>query len=683
MKTIKNGRKMRFLILLLGIIQLTVANQSNNFENVICGNETLEVFNEEFDEAGKLCIFNKINSTTDFDNIFRKMNSFSFVYEDCKSGRRCERKRNGWDTYKALAFRNSNLIKLSILETNRLNHIKSFEASNVGLHSITRDNFKSLKSLEKLDFSHNDLQNLENMLFKHAPALTSIDLSNNKIDFIHAGTFDESNPKIEEINLSRNKLKSFPGNILDSFVSSKSLKLHLQFNEIETIIEPQINKNFTLDTIDLSNNKLTSFQLPCDNIDILWLNNNKMENFSNYDCSISHLYLYDNNFSELNVTKTFSLFISANIRLKSLTISSISELITFDASDLSADLITLEMLQNATNLQNLDLSGTPIEALKIDTFADMTNLEHLKLKNTGISKIDYGMLSHQKNLQLLDISFNNLDSVDLNVLIGLNKLESLDISGNNLTEIPHVETLNKILPSLKSLGFYSNNFNCTYLAMIIKFLNENDIIFSVPENLTKNANHIGGIACTREENVEKIKLIESSSDETSKKLNEIIQQINSEKTSVESKKVNFQLLKDQMLHIQNETMEIKLKLAQNQNLDSQNFIQTMKNFSLELAKLKSEVDEKFEKTHFMNAVQEAAALRNQKNNESENVKGFTATDLLLTIIITSLLIFGVIFMYVKFKHLLEKYVSGENYKIRARSTNTIDTSIEMPFDNNL
>jgi hypothetical protein len=41
------------------------------------------------------------------------------------------------------------------------------------------------------------------------------------------------------------------------------------------------------------------------------------------------------------------------------------------------------MLKNATQLINLDLSGTYIGPLAFDTFADMTELEELRLKNTG------------------------------------------------------------------------------------------------------------------------------------------------------------------------------------------------------------------------------------------------------------------------------------------------------------
>lgn len=144
---------------------------------------------------------------------------------------------------------------------------------------------------------------------------------------------------------------------------------------------------------------------------------------------------------------------------------------------------------------------------------------------------------------------------------------------------------------------------------------------------------------------------------------------------------NLEILKNQISHIQNETMEIKTKIAQNQananvseNFNADKIFSMMNNFSLELKNMRNEFDQKFDKVNLINSIQGSAAIKSQEN------VGFTTSDLLLTIIITCLVIFGFVFMYAKFKKLFAKY-DKENYTVRARSTNTINTSIEMPFDN--
>lgn len=373
--------KIFFLIL----IYLNSAT-ANNFENIICGKEILEQFTGNFEEVENLCVFNEINSTADYDNIFLKMqNSYQFYFDKCQYihyGHTCERVRNAWNTYTNLQFINSHLKKLSVNDYSLLSHILTLSASNVGLQELNREDFKPYKELLKIDLSQNNLTNLGNMVFRHLESLKYLNLSMNKIQSIHISSFDECSQTLEVIDLSFNKLTDFPVNILDA-LTVKNLQLHLQHNQIDFMVVPILNKDIRLNTLDISNNKIKKFHFNCTEIETLWLNDNQLQEFWTPNCSIQNLYLSNNQLQELKIRKASSLFLSPNIRLKKLVIDDVSELNYFEASNLIPNVITMAMLKNATQLVDLDLSGTFIGPLAFETFADMTLLETLKLRNTG------------------------------------------------------------------------------------------------------------------------------------------------------------------------------------------------------------------------------------------------------------------------------------------------------------
>jgi Leucine-rich repeat (LRR) protein len=279
-------------------------------------------------------------------------------------------------------FYNSQLEKLSVNDFNLLAHIESLTAANVGLKELYRDDFKPYNKLLKLDISQNNLTYLGNMVFRYLESLEFLNLSKNKIKSIHIGSFDECSQTLKIIDLSYNNLIAFPANILDALSVAK-LELHLQYNEIELMAVPIVNKDISLHTLDISNNKIKNFRFNCTEIETLWLNDNQLKEFLTPNCSIQNLHLSNNQLEELKIEKVSSLFLSQNFRLKKLLINDVSEIVSLEASDFNSNVITMAMLKNATQLINLDLSGTYIGPLAFDTFADMTELEELRLKNTG------------------------------------------------------------------------------------------------------------------------------------------------------------------------------------------------------------------------------------------------------------------------------------------------------------
>lgn len=704
---------MRLFIIFGVLIKLCnhFANANNYFTNVICGKTISESYSYKIDNLESYCLL-VVKTSKEIDEIFSRFRSgYQFSYQECKYVRhshQCEQKRSEWSSYTGVSIMSSNLSRLSFNDYEYLAQKKFFDASQIGLLELNRDDLKSLKGLENLDFSFNNITILGNMVLRFAQALKFINLSHNQIESIHVGAFDECSPVLEKIDLSYNKLTLFPANILDA-VSSNTLSLNLANNQIDEISTPLIKKIWSFSKLDLSYNNLKNFTINCDQIDVLLLNDNQLATFSTPNCTVDRLSLSNNQLTELDVAKISSLSLSRNIRLKKLTISDASDLDSLMASDLNANVITMETLRNSTQMENLDLSGTFLGPLQFDTFAEMNMLKVLRLKNTGISRIDYGMLGHQRNLTLLDVSFNNLGSIDLHVLTNLKNLETLDISGNNLTQIQYFESLSQIFPNLKFIGIDQNDFNCTYLAMIIKSLNEKDIIILDPIIRIKSSTHINGIGCTAISGL-KVKPLDNVNDETSKKLNEIIEQINAEKTRNENDKTNADLLQTQVFHIRNEMFDIKTKISniqmsgvaangsvdfndirkhielvsnltlEKQKLASEQLSLRISEVNLEIAKLKNENDKVVQNLKVLSSSDAQNSMKSQQMIK-ENDGGHSTTIILLTITITSLVIVAVAFMYVKFKDLLklQRAYSG-NLGVRARSTNTINTTVEMPFD---
>lgn len=282
-------------------------------------------------------------------------------------------------------------------------------------------------------------------------------------------------------------------------------------------------------------------------------------------------------------------------------------------------------------------------------------------------------------------------------MTNLINLHTLDISGNNLTKLSHYDTINKIFPKLHLIGIDNNNFNCTYLAMILKTLNEKEIILKEPENPVKKSSNIFGISCTNEAFM-KVKALENTNDAIGNKLNEIIEQMNYDKAKYESEKFDNDLVKSELFHVRNELLDIKAKMLKNQipisttvngSIDMgevRRVIETVNNLTLEKQKLSTDqVLHKFNELRL-----EIARLKMENEKSTKNIElssarsdgdnhGHNSSDVLLAIVITSLVIAALVFMYTKIKDIFKQHREN-NLSVRARSTNTINTTVEMPLD---
>lgn len=114
--------------------------------------------------------------------------------------------------------------------------------------------FDELKAVEKIDISGCNITSLSLGIFDETKKLNFVNLSHNNLDDIDGYIFDETN--LQFLDLSSNKIRSFPFNILKTSVK----KLYLNNNLISRLdSEPSANETLSVELIDLKHNDLAFF----------------------------------------------------------------------------------------------------------------------------------------------------------------------------------------------------------------------------------------------------------------------------------------------------------------------------------------------------------------------------------------------------------------------------------------
>ena len=123
------------------------------------------------------------------------------------------------------------------------------------LRLIGRDCFRSLKGVQIIDLSHNNLQDLPSPLFCQLNDLLQLRLDFNQISHIPKELF-KSQKQIKRIDLNHNKVTSIPKSLFSEL--NKLEVLHLENNQITTMDEEAFAiDSSSLREIHLQNNKIT------------------------------------------------------------------------------------------------------------------------------------------------------------------------------------------------------------------------------------------------------------------------------------------------------------------------------------------------------------------------------------------------------------------------------------------
>jgi Leucine-rich repeat (LRR) protein len=184
---------------------------------------------------------------------------------------------------------------------------------------------------------------------------------------------------------------------------------------------------------------------------------------------------------ELQHNKIMELTISENVKFLNVANNKINQ---------DSDLFHME------NLVKLDLSNNFLGPLNISTFSKLTKLEVLNLKGTNISDIQFGTFSHQHSLKVLNISDNSLGQLDLHWFLALDKLEEFYFSGNKLRKIENLSQIKTIFSWLHEISISNNDFDCSYLVLIVKVMRLSKIkLVNSEAPIVHHESNVKGIRC--------------------------------------------------------------------------------------------------------------------------------------------------------------------------------------------
>lgn len=695
-------------------------NRQNYFPSFICDN--VQKVSPAID-----CKITEITSEDELKEIFNKLATKEFKYYICEGGYNCYYEgynkliRKDLTEYPFLTFENSKFQKFPSGTFSKLMNIKTLKAIDVGLTELNRDDLKSFKSVRILNLAKNNLRSLGNVVLLHLEALSELHLPNNQIESIHENAFDECSKNLTFIDLAHNKLTSISENIFDILGKNLQSSIYFDFNEIEEIIPSAspINSSRNFSVLSVSDNKLKKFNYNCTKVNKLYLDSNLLEEISIGGCIVDFLNVTKNSLTTVNASTVIKLFTADNPKLQNLTLVPES-LVTLHIRNIPAKIVTFDIIKTAHKLMYLDATNTFLGSIKIDTFSDLKFLQTLKLSRTGLSHIDYGMFSHQTELKILDVSYNNLPSIDIKMLTSLKDLQTLDISGNNLTNFENVKEIKNIFQDLEEIGIADNNWNCSYLASIYKIFEDNSISVLKPSNVVKNSSNVMGIGCMTSSQLN-IKPLDADKQNEAlvQKINELVDEFNAEKTKNNNKRYDGDIIKAELFHIQREILELKsknlkdqLNVANGTDVNDRSsadlsvitkMMEQLNNLTLEKQKLANDqlllkIDKLQIELHKRDMESDKFVLKSQLNDlisdnqktstnnispikyeyiKSPDVNENKTTSTLIIIMATALVIFGALFGYAKVKNIVKK--QNNLMSVRARSTNTINTTVEMPF----
>ncbi|XP_075057696.1 transforming growth factor beta activator LRRC33 isoform X2 [Mixophyes fleayi] len=385
-------------------------------------------------------------------------------------------------------------LKTMNLAFNLLSCIENFGLTQLQMLNLSFNNIEWFLSqeidvdfqLEKLDISHNQL-----LFFPFLPKrhhLRSLLLSSNNMKF-YANLFDKNSSyvnflimennttNITTVNLwegfipsdlstlnvldiSRNQFDYLPNEFLAAMTSLSYLKLNWNCLETFDLSYGQISS--ALNTLDLSNNKLSELRI----------------NVSSQSLQqITYLNLSHNRLQELPEQ-----IFSTMDKLSTLDLSHNLILLCSHSGDVASDQGCVD-LRNITSLRYLHLSdcglkldkhivfqGTPLTHLDISYnqlkdlhfLLDTTRtLKSLSLRNSlsFVGNIDFSVF---QSLIVLDLSENNLTTFPAS-LTDL-ALQYLDIHKNKLLSIPLYSTNQPLTRNLNTIYLSNNPFDCCKLS---------------------------------------------------------------------------------------------------------------------------------------------------------------------------------------------------------------------------
>ncbi|KAG5670409.1 hypothetical protein PVAND_000677 [Polypedilum vanderplanki] len=451
--------KIFFFLIVFCICEIQINGQS---ENYFCSTNPLKLILKGFRDVEDIEKFCQSKSNWECDDYGQK-----FIVSQGE--------------FTKIEFQNISITHLPMNCLSLFPNLKELNASNSEIEKVGEFTNYYGSHLEILNLSRNKIKKIENSPFRNLGNLKYLDLSYNQIEVIESNFFNNIVKSIAKIDLSYNKLKQFDEQLLSDgyqiYNLGNNLTIQLDNNLIEKFLPTRKNCALNLEnlgfklTLDLSDNLFKSIESKCD-ITVLDISNNQLK-----DVKANATEVIVNN----NKIKTMNFFTDPNI-------------VSLKNNDLQS-LDYVNFLSAFKNVQELDISNNLFGSLKIETFADMRNLKKLSLRGIGLTKILFGLFGQLRKLEYLDLSYNDLSTFDHQNFLALDNLKTLDLSGNKLRMLFNFENIKEILPKLQFIALEGNKWSCSYLSLIKKSFNKQQVQLIEAKKPVKNERNIFGIQC--------------------------------------------------------------------------------------------------------------------------------------------------------------------------------------------
>uniref|UniRef100_UPI0037E9419C transforming growth factor beta activator LRRC32 isoform X1 n=2 Tax=Semicossyphus pulcher TaxID=241346 RepID=UPI0037E9419C len=319
------------------------------------------------------------------------------------------------------------------------------------IHFIQPGLFKEMTDLKVLDLSRNHLNVFAHSKINIGPltAVQSLDLSSNGLYTGMSDYFLADSPLLANLSLNSNSITKIAQNTFSGSLSLEKISLHN--NVILEIEDGAFDTLDNLTELDLSKNSITcitDFNLR--NLKVLNLSKNSMELFQSTKSTDSYS-LQSLDLSE-NKMPYFPLLPRNNV-LQYLDVS---------RNQLQSVNVTGSPERRTTvlyYLRYLDMSYNQLQSIPQSFFYCMASLEVLNVSNNCISSFSITNEALLQTVKIINLSYNSLQSLTFGENT-LPLLEELVLQGNDLTTLDH--QIFQRLPSLKHLHLQQNNLEiCT------------------------------------------------------------------------------------------------------------------------------------------------------------------------------------------------------------------------------
>ncbi|KAF8778859.1 Protein toll like protein [Argiope bruennichi] len=344
---------------------------------------------------------------------------------------------------------------------------------------------RNMTHLYKLKMIHNHIFQISSGAFSGNYNLKMIDLSQNKLIFLHPGTFSSCR-ELTKIYLQKNSLNSVDG----LFNISNLQEIYLKENNLKSI-DDAFQRDIKLEILDLNSNPLkqisnSAFNTHVKQLRILILSRceltfllptvfRSLSKLEKLDLSFNHLEslpveifhglynLIEVDLKENQMTYLGEVF-SYNYRLESIMLSSnnlhsvenifhgLGYLKSLDLRYNKLRVITETDFSTTLSMQSLQLTKNNIYRIDSNAFLNLAELRNLSLDYNKLMVLN-GSLRNTPELQTLSLHHNRLQVIDASEMSNLKKLKILNLSYNNLTNV------HKAFENLAQLEFLNMNNN--------------------------------------------------------------------------------------------------------------------------------------------------------------------------------------------------------------------------------